>query len=40
MTYANFSGKAGRGGWSREVLTPYRRVTTLTFALLRYSVAI
>src|SRR5271166_3671389 len=31
MTYANFSGKAGRGGWSREVLTPYRRVTTLTF---------
>ena len=32
MTYANFSGKAGRGGWSREVLTPYRRVTTLTFA--------
>jgi len=40
MTNTNFSCKAGRGRWSREVLTPYRRVTTLTFALLRYSVAI
>jgi hypothetical protein len=32
MTNTNFSGKAGREGWSREVLTP-SAVTTLTFAI-------